>query len=331
MSSRVSNKTVNTAETPRNQKPFLKSNDLACPTCKKCIYSANHDEYILKYLSKVNSHNSTQKKDAQSHKTIKRYIPVEKKSESRNHGRQIPIGQRFTPNKSSNVYLKTTTNRSGLTWKPTGRIFTHVGLKWIPIRKSVKTRYNMNDSASSLGKETHNPKTVICANSSSLSAVFTLINEEPWLYGGCGIPFQLKSDSLPHAHAKITKTYNKLQDSRIKKAQELKTKTSVNSNIQDLPLRYQVYQGRLLASFQDDAKYEHVGQDTRSTKVKSNPEPDLSQTPFCPTNPIWICKMAVKEIVSRLLEEEEKLEWWFEQDIDKEEERFEGDEDGGEV
>ncbi|GJU67058.1 reverse transcriptase domain-containing protein [Tanacetum coccineum] len=27
----------------------------------------------------------------------------------------------------------------------------------------------------------------------------------------------------------------------------------------------------------------------------------------------------------------EKLEWWFEQDIDKEEERFEGDENGGEV
>ncbi|GJT66639.1 putative reverse transcriptase domain-containing protein, partial [Tanacetum coccineum] len=42
------------------------------------------------------------------------------------------------------------------------------------------------------------------------------------------------------------------------------------------------------------------------------------------------CKMVVKEIVSRLLKEEEKLEWWFEQDIDKEEERFEGDVDGGE-
>ncbi|GJR24780.1 hypothetical protein Tco_0973307 [Tanacetum coccineum] len=27
----------------------------------------------------------------------------------------------------------------------------------------------------------------------------------------------------------------------------------------------------------------------------------------------------------------EKLEWWFEQDIDKEEERFEGDEDSGEI
>nr|GEY87438.1 hypothetical protein [Tanacetum cinerariifolium] len=73
-----------------------------------------------------------------------------------------------------------------------------------------------------------------------------------------------ESDSLPHAYAQATKTYYKHQDSRIKKAQELKTKTSANSDIQDLPLRYQVYQGRLLASFQEDAKYEHVGQDTGS-------------------------------------------------------------------
>ncbi|GJR10760.1 hypothetical protein Tco_0793412 [Tanacetum coccineum] len=59
-------------------------------------------------------------------------------------------------------------------------------------------------------------------------------------------------------------------DSRIKKARELKTKTSANSDIQDLPSRYQVYQGRLLASFQDDAKYEHVGQDTRSQGGKDD-------------------------------------------------------------
>ncbi|GJX89218.1 hypothetical protein Tco_0341232 [Tanacetum coccineum] len=79
--------------------------------------------------------------------------------------------------------------------------------------------------------------------------------------------FQLKSDSLPHAHAQTTKTYYKHQDSRIKKAQELKTKTSANSDIQDLPLRYQVYQGRLLASFQDDAKYEHVGSMTQRSQM----------------------------------------------------------------
>ncbi|GJY53666.1 hypothetical protein Tco_0445330 [Tanacetum coccineum] len=127
------------------------------------------DECILKYLSKVNSRASAQKKDAQSHKTTKRYMPVEKKCDSKKHDRQILIGQKFSTNKPSNVYIKTTPPRSGLTWKPTSRIFTQVGLKWIPIRKPVKTHYNTNDSASPLGKETHNPKTVICANSSSLS------------------------------------------------------------------------------------------------------------------------------------------------------------------
>ncbi|GKA54721.1 hypothetical protein Tco_0753670, partial [Tanacetum coccineum] len=208
MSIRVSNRTDNIAELPRNQTPFLKSKDLACPTCKQCIFSANHNECILKYISELNSRASAQKKHPQSHKTTKRYIPIEKKSDSKNHVRQILIGQRFSPNKSSNVYLKTTPPRSGLTWKPTGRIFTQVSLKWIPIRKPVETRHNTNDSASPLGKKTHNPNTTICATSSSLSA--------------------------------------------------------------DLPSRYQVYQGRLLASFQDDAKYEHVGQDTRSQGGKDD-------------------------------------------------------------
>ncbi|GJS85093.1 hypothetical protein Tco_0751634 [Tanacetum coccineum] len=41
--------------------------------------------------------------------------------------------------------------------------------------------------------------------------------------------FQLKSDSLPHVHALTTKTYYKHQDSRIMKAQELKTKTSAQT------------------------------------------------------------------------------------------------------
>ncbi|GJT39863.1 hypothetical protein Tco_0939728 [Tanacetum coccineum] len=44
-----------------------------------------------------------------------------------------------------------------------------------------------------------------------------------------------ESDSLPHAHTQATKTYYKHQDSKIKKAQELNTKTSANSDIQDLP------------------------------------------------------------------------------------------------
>ncbi|GJT11873.1 hypothetical protein Tco_0858915 [Tanacetum coccineum] len=69
------------------------------------------------------------------------------------------------------------------------------------------------------------------------------------LYGGGGNPFQLKSDSLPHAHAQITKTYYKHQDSRIKKAQELKTKTSAYSDIKDNSSEIKLH-WRLLASFQ---------------------------------------------------------------------------------
>ncbi|GJW76641.1 hypothetical protein Tco_0138323 [Tanacetum coccineum] len=83
-------------------------------------------------------------------------------------------------------------------------------------------------------------------------------------------PYSSRVRSLPHAHVQTSKTYYWHQDSRIKKAQELKTKTSANSDIQDIPLRYQVYQGRLLASFQEDAKYEYVGQDIRSQDGKEN-------------------------------------------------------------
>ncbi|GJX42332.1 integrase, catalytic region, zinc finger, CCHC-type containing protein [Tanacetum coccineum] len=66
-----------------------------------------------------------------------------------------------------------------------------------------------------------------------------------------------------------SKTFYKHQDSRIKKAQDLMTKTfvyfDINDNSSEIKLR-----GRLLASFQDNAKYEHVGPDTRSQGGKDD-------------------------------------------------------------
>ncbi|GJW81550.1 hypothetical protein Tco_0145525 [Tanacetum coccineum] len=41
--------------------------------------------------------------------------------------------------------------------------------------------------------------------------------------------FQLKSDSLPHAHAQTTKTFHKHQDSKIMKAQELKESVRISA------------------------------------------------------------------------------------------------------
>ncbi|GJS74428.1 hypothetical protein Tco_0707269 [Tanacetum coccineum] len=95
------------------------------------------------------------------------------------------------------------------------------------------------------------------------------VSNDVLLYGGGRIPFQLKSDSLSHVHAQTTKTYYKHQDSRIKKAQELKTKTFVNSDIKDNSSKTKL-RGRLLESFQEVAKYEHVGQDIRSQGGKDD-------------------------------------------------------------
>ncbi|GJY67744.1 hypothetical protein Tco_0470726 [Tanacetum coccineum] len=59
------------------------------------------------------------------------------------------------------------------------------------------------------------------------------------------------------------------QYSRIKKAQDLKTKTFANSDIKDNSSETK-HRRRLLESFQEDAKYEHVGQDIRSEGVKDD-------------------------------------------------------------
>ncbi|GJX82404.1 retrovirus-related pol polyprotein from transposon TNT 1-94 [Tanacetum coccineum] len=121
--------------TANGTKPFLKFNDLGCPTCKKCLYSANHDECVLEYLSRLNPRASAQNKDAKSHKTTKRYMPVEKSSASKKPERQIPTGHRFSNKKTTTVPEKTMNPRSCLRWQLTGRILKTVGLRWVPTGK----------------------------------------------------------------------------------------------------------------------------------------------------------------------------------------------------
>ncbi|GJW12925.1 hypothetical protein Tco_1578752 [Tanacetum coccineum] len=89
------------ADHSRNSSSFLDSKHFFCSTCHKCVFNANHDACITKLLNEVNSHLS---------------------------------GHRFSPKKTSAVYEKTSPT-SCLRWKPTGKIFTTVGLKWIPTEK----------------------------------------------------------------------------------------------------------------------------------------------------------------------------------------------------
>ncbi|GKB80820.1 hypothetical protein Tco_0947715, partial [Tanacetum coccineum] len=113
----------------RNSSSFSDSKHFFCSTCHKCVFNANHDNCITKFLKEVNSHAKVQ-----SPKTRNNNKPVEPKSHTQKPSRQISSGHRFSPRKNSAVYEKTSP-RSCLRWKPTGKIFTTVGLKWIPTGK----------------------------------------------------------------------------------------------------------------------------------------------------------------------------------------------------
>ncbi|GKF77447.1 hypothetical protein Tco_0229917 [Tanacetum coccineum] len=57
-------------------------------------------------------------------------MPVEKSSASKKPERQIPTGHRFSNKKTTTVPEKTMNPRSCLRWKPTGRIFSNVHLRY---------------------------------------------------------------------------------------------------------------------------------------------------------------------------------------------------------
>ncbi|GKB10937.1 putative ribonuclease H-like domain-containing protein [Tanacetum coccineum] len=91
--SRFQTKDVFTLGDHKKQKPFLKFNDLQCPTCKKYLYSVNHDECVLQYLSRLNPRASAQNKDAEIPKTTKR-INARRKVKCTKNQEKIPHGHR---------------------------------------------------------------------------------------------------------------------------------------------------------------------------------------------------------------------------------------------
>ncbi|GJX44730.1 hypothetical protein Tco_0261406 [Tanacetum coccineum] len=111
------------------------------------------DKYFVEYTrieydKRVNKrHMQTQESKIDTGKTVDADLVVTKSSgtesevqddssRSRNDTDvdDIFTGHRFSPNKTSAVYEKTSP-RSNLRWKPTGRIFKSVGLRWIPTGK----------------------------------------------------------------------------------------------------------------------------------------------------------------------------------------------------
>ncbi|GKB63099.1 hypothetical protein Tco_0919285 [Tanacetum coccineum] len=155
---------VSKAYHSKNSSSFLDSKHFFCSTCHKCVFSANHDACITKLLKEVNS-----RAKIQSHKTRNSNKPVNQKSHTQKPGRQIFTGQRFSPNTTSAVYEKTSP-RSELRWKPMGRIFKSVGLRWIPTRKLFDSSTSKVDSEPPHGSNVDIPNIHECKQTLDVSA-----------------------------------------------------------------------------------------------------------------------------------------------------------------
>ncbi|GJX39285.1 hypothetical protein Tco_0252588 [Tanacetum coccineum] len=128
------------ADHSKSSSSFSDSKHFVCSTCYKCVFNANHDDCITKLLKEVNSHAKIQ-----SYKTRNNNKPVDQKSHTQKPSSQIFTRHRFSPNKTSAVYKKTSP-RSDLRWKPTGRIFKSVVLRWIPTGKLFDSCTSKDDN-----------------------------------------------------------------------------------------------------------------------------------------------------------------------------------------
>ncbi|GJR54839.1 hypothetical protein Tco_1405360 [Tanacetum coccineum] len=122
-------------------KPEPRSNNQT-PKSLPCVFNVNHDACITKLLKEVNS-----RAKIQSQKTRNSNKPVDQKSHTQKPGRQIFTRHRFSPNKTSDVYEKTSP-RSDLRWKPMGRIFKSVDLSKQTLDLSVGTLINVQKEQS---------------------------------------------------------------------------------------------------------------------------------------------------------------------------------------
>ncbi|GJT10659.1 hypothetical protein Tco_0857701 [Tanacetum coccineum] len=188
-SSCVTTKTVPIVEQSRNSRNFFDSKHFVCSTCQKCVFNANHDHCVTKFLNEVNS-----RVKVPSNKTTNRNKPVEQISIVKKPERQIPKGHR-----------------------------------WVSIRKIFTSSITMVDSEPPHGSNT---------DITNLHECIQTLDSSAGTNDGVAALFQ---HSLIHYHILMLKLQRntisiKIQESR---KQELKTKTSANSDIKDPSLKNQ--------------------------------------------------------------------------------------------
>ncbi|GJS76473.1 retrovirus-related pol polyprotein from transposon TNT 1-94 [Tanacetum coccineum] len=171
-SSCITTKTVPIAEHSRNSRSFSDSKHFVCSTCQKCVFNANHDSCVTKFLNEVNS-----RAKVPSNKTTNRNKPVEQISVAKKPERQIPKRHRSSIKKTSVVHKKTMTHRSCLRWKPTGKIFKTVGLRWVPTGKIFTSSTTKVDSEPQNGSNADITNQYECAQTLDVSAETSVAND----------------------------------------------------------------------------------------------------------------------------------------------------------
>nr|GEU66867.1 hypothetical protein [Tanacetum cinerariifolium] len=134
---------------------------------KKCVFSANHDSCVTKFLKEVNSCTKVP-----SNKTTNRNKPVEQISGLNKQERQILTGHRFLIQKTFVVQKKTMTHRSCLRWKSMGKIFKIVGLRWVPTGKIFASSTTKVDSEPLNGSNANITNQYECKQTLDVSAGF---------------------------------------------------------------------------------------------------------------------------------------------------------------
>ncbi|GKC48106.1 hypothetical protein Tco_1065828 [Tanacetum coccineum] len=178
----VTTKTVPIAEHSRNSINFSDSKHFVCSTCQKCVFKANHDTCVTKFLNEVNS-----RAKVPSNKTTNRNKPVEQTSFAKKPERQIPKGHTFSIKKTSVVHEKTMNPRSCLRWKPTGKIYKTVGLRWVFTGKIFNSSTTKVDSEPTNGSNGDIANQYECEQTLNLSAgtlnlsAWTSFNLRVWL------------------------------------------------------------------------------------------------------------------------------------------------------
>nr|GEZ74616.1 retrovirus-related Pol polyprotein from transposon TNT 1-94 [Tanacetum cinerariifolium] len=102
-------KSVQKTDHSRNPSSFSDFKHFVCSTCQKCVFNANHDACITKFLKEVIS-----RAKIQPNKTRNSNKPVDPTSHTQKPDRKIVTGNSFSPNKSFAVHEKINTPRSCL-------------------------------------------------------------------------------------------------------------------------------------------------------------------------------------------------------------------------